>query len=68
MSNVLNSFEQPIDSDSQDNILNLKGTVTGRNDSQAANVPDATDLASAITLVNALKAISIDLGMMAPDP
>ena len=66
--NVLNAFLQPNSSAPKDNVLRLQGTVTGKNGTQAANVADATDLATAITLVNALKAIAIDTGTMAPNP
>lgn len=66
--NVLNRFQQPTDANKQDNILRLGGTTVGRNGTQAANVANATDLATAQALANALKAIAIDLGMMAPDP
>ena len=68
MSNVLNFFDQATGAANDDNILHLTGTVVGRNGTQAANVPDASDLGTAITLANALKDIVIDLGMMAPDP
>ena len=63
--NVDNHFQQPVGG-STDNVLTLGGTVVGKNGTQAANVPDASDLATAITLVNALKAIAIDTGTMAP--
>lgn len=64
--NVDNYFEQP--NGGSDNTLVLSGTVVGRNGTQAANVANASDLATAITLVNALKAIAIDIGAMAPNP
>lgn len=64
--NVLNVFQQPSDAAKKDNVLRLGGTVVGKAGTQAANVADATDLATAITLVNALKAIAIDTGQMAP--
>ena len=65
---MLNQFKQPVDAAKRDNVLSLAGTVVGQNDTQASNVADASDLATAITLVNAIKDIMIDLGMMAPDP
>lgn len=65
--NVDNYFQRT-DGGSTDNTLVLGGTVVGRTGTQAPNVPDASDLASAITLANALKVIAIDIGAMAPNP
>lgn len=62
--NVDNKFEQPVGG-STDNPLVLGGTVKGADGNQAAFVADATDLATAITLVNALKASAINTGQMA---
>lgn len=66
--NVKNFFEHPVNSSDNvgDNILHLGGTVVGQAGTQAAFVANATDLATAITLANALKAIAIDTGFMAP--
>lgn len=67
--NVKNFFEQAPGTSTggtTDNALNLGGTVKQADGTQGAFVVDATDLASAITLVNALKAIAINTGFMAP--
>ncbi len=45
--------------------LQSKGDLTGTNGTVADFVIDATDLAEALTLANALKAIAIDIGAMA---
>ena len=66
--NVLNYFEQAPSGNGAptDNILHLEGTVVGKSGSQFPFVADATDLPTAIALVNALKAGAIDTGFMAP--
>lgn len=65
--NVDNYFEQP-NGGATDNALNLKGTVKGKDGQQAANVADATDLATTQALANALKDALINIGVMQPDP
>ena len=66
--NVKNFFAHPISGSDNigDNILNLGGTVVGQAGTQAAFVVDGSDPATTQTLANALKAIMIDTGFMAP--
>ena len=67
--NVKNFFEQTPGSSTggtSDNVLHLEGTVVGKAGTQAAFVTDGVDAATTQTLANALKAIMIDTGLMAP--
>lgn len=69
MSNVQNFFEQP-PSQSNDNPLNLGGTVKGQSGAQNGAIADATGGATvdaeARAAINAALAVLRDLGMIAP--
>lgn len=67
--NVLNRFHQPEGNSAggpKDNPLQLAGTVLQADGTQAAFIADATDPASTQALVNSLKQIMINTGLMAP--
>lgn len=62
--NVKNFFSQP-PSGSEDNVLNLTGTVKGSDGTQPAAIADATDAASAITQLNLALAALANAGIIA---
>ena len=68
MSNVLNFFEQPINSDNTDNALNLGGTVKQADGTQAAAIADpaggATVDAEARTAIIAMLAVMRNTGFI----